>query len=392
MEILFGQLQSHLHAIVVGHGAAAFGNALAGKDIVDLAHADGVQPGLLQHIQHGVPGGRDGIVMAAGGAAEIVGAGALKGAGDDTAHGVLAGEHFPGNLAVAIKLLHRHNGLVGGDLEYAVGAGVDDQLAGAQMLFPVIPDHIGAGIGQVAEHAPAGALFKLPDHLVGEAIGIGGQRLGADQTGDLPMADGGILALAALLQAAKGGLGLVHVPAFGGALDIEHSQPGQVGSGKVGMGGNGCQGVGAGIAEIGGVGGVAHTEAVQHNEKYTFFHNSLLPKPQNRCAVLRCFGMLWKITGALPGHFYIVYTIIYHEARAKWYNTTPFFGRSAEMQKRLLLRRFIWALYHKATLEWYPSSSFSSGPADIEKRERHDKRSAGHSAVPTLQRALKQRF
>ena len=68
--------------------------------------------------------------MAAGGALE--GCLPLKGAGDDATHGVLAapgiGQHIAGDLADAVQLGDGDFILVGGDLEDAVGRGIDDQL------------------------------------------------------------------------------------------------------------------------------------------------------------------------------------------------------------------------------------------------------------------------
>ena len=209
--------------------------------------------------------------MAVGGALEVGGAGPHKGARDHTAHRMGAGEHPAGDLAVAVQLLHRHNGLVGRDLEYAVGAGVDDQSAGAQMLLAVVADDVGAGVGQVADDLAPGETLKFFDHLGRESVRIGGQRLGAHHTGDLPVADGGVLAAAALLQTAKRAQRCRRRIAgrFG---DVEHSQRRQGGRVKIGVAGTRAQCVGTFIGKIGGVGRMAHAKAVQNDQKHTFDH------------------------------------------------------------------------------------------------------------------------
>ena len=142
--------------------------------------------------------------MAVSSAVEGIGSMAEEGAGDDAAHAVLALQHLAGDLAVAVQLMHRHKLLVGGDLEHAVGAGVDDEGILLHGLLAVVLQHLRAGVGLVAEDLVAGLLFELVDEAVREAVREGGQGSRADDTGDLPVADGGILAHALLLQAGEG--------------------------------------------------------------------------------------------------------------------------------------------------------------------------------------------
>ena len=56
-------------------------------------------------------------------------------------------------LADAIQLGERDDLLVRGDLEHAVGRGVDDRLAGAHVLGAELVEDLGAGGGLVAERA-----------------------------------------------------------------------------------------------------------------------------------------------------------------------------------------------------------------------------------------------
>ncbi len=119
----------------------------------------------------------------------------------------------------------------------------------------------------------AGLLLILPDQLLREALGEGGQRLRADYTGDLPVADGGILAHALLLQAGKGSRRGIRLFPCGHAVNVEQAQLAQIGAIEIGVVRNGTQGVGACIAKGSGVRLCADAKAVQHDQKNAFFHN-----------------------------------------------------------------------------------------------------------------------
>ena len=212
--------------------------------------------------------------MAVGGAVEGIRAVAQEGAGDHTTYAVLALEHFPGDLAVAVQLLHRHKLLVGGHLKNAVGTGIDDEGVFPHGLLAVVLQHLRTGIGLVAQHLVAGLLLIFPDQFLREALGEGGQRLRADHTGDLPVADGGILAHALLLQAGKGSRRGIRFLPCGHAINVEQAQLAQIGAIEIGVVRNGTQGVGACIAKGSGVRLCADAKAVQHDQKNAFFHNS----------------------------------------------------------------------------------------------------------------------
>ena len=106
--------------------------------------------------------------MAAGRAR--VGPFALKRAGDDAADAIFAGQDLPRDAAVVIQLLRRHDGLVRRDLEDGIRRRVDDQIAGLHMLAAIVLDDLGAGIGQVAQDAPARLLAEGPQDLLREAV------------------------------------------------------------------------------------------------------------------------------------------------------------------------------------------------------------------------------
>src|SRR5581483_9101931 len=62
-------------------------------------------------------------------------------------------EQFARDFADAIQALQTETALVRGDLEHAVGRGVADRLAGAQMFFAEFLDDLRAGCVTIAEHA-----------------------------------------------------------------------------------------------------------------------------------------------------------------------------------------------------------------------------------------------
>ena len=259
-------------AIGVAGGLDLFGHALSVKDIKDLAHGDDIPAGLLQQVEHGGTGRLQAQVVAVGGTVEGLGAAAQEGPGDDTAHAVRALQHLTGDLAVAVKLVHGHQLLVGSHLEHAVGAGVDNEGIFLHGLLAVVLQHLGAGIGQIAEDFVAGFGLKLLNELLREAVGEGGQRVRADHTGNLPVADGGILAHALLLQAGKGTGGRVGLFARSHTVNVEQAQLFQVGAVEIGMPCNGPQRVGALVAKGGCIRLRADAKAVQHDQKYTLFH------------------------------------------------------------------------------------------------------------------------
>ena len=264
-------------AVGVAGGLDLLRHALAVEDVENFAHGDDVLACIFQQVQHGLAGRLEAQVVAVGGAVEGVGGVAEEGAGDDAAHAVFALQHLAGDLAVAVQLMHRHKLLVGGHLEHAVGAGVDDEGVLLHGLLAVVLQHLCAGVGLVAEDLVAGLFLELVDEAVGEAVREGGQGPRADDTGDLPVADGGILAHALLLQAGEGADGGGILLAGGHTVDVEQSELFQVGAVEAGVAGDGAEGVGPLIAKGGGVRLRADAEAVQDDQKNALFHYAFTP-------------------------------------------------------------------------------------------------------------------
>ena len=276
-------------AVGVAGGLDLLRHALAVEDVENFAHGDDVSACVLEQIKHGLAGRLEAQVVAVGGAVEGVGGVAEEGAGDDAAHAALALQHLAGDLAIAVQLMHRHKLLVGGHLKHAVGAGVDDEGILLHGLLAVVLQHLCAGVGLVAEDFVAGLFLELVDEAVREAVREGGQRLGADDTGDLPVADGGILAHALLLQAGEGADGGGILLTGGHAVDVEQAEFFQVGAVEVGVVGDGAEGVGPFIAKGGGIRLCADAEAVQNDQKNALFHYAFTPF-LSFCAHLCPFG------------------------------------------------------------------------------------------------------
>ena len=122
----------------------------------------------------------------------------------------------------------------------------------------------------------AGLFLKLMDEAVREALREGGQGFRADHTGDFPVADGGILAHALLLQAGKGTGGCIDPFAGSHAVDVEQAQIAQVGAVEIRVLCDGTQSVGALVAKRRGVRLCADAETVEDDQKNTLFHIGLL--------------------------------------------------------------------------------------------------------------------
>ena len=259
-------------AVGVAGGLNFFRHALAVEDVENFADRDDVPARVLQQVQHGLARRLEAQVVAVGGAVEGIGSMAEEGACDDAAHAVLALQHLAGNFAIAVQLMHRHKLLVCGNLEHAVGAGVDDEGILPHGLLAVVLQHLCAGVGLVAEHLMAGLFLKLVDEAVGEAVREGGQGLRADDARNFPVADGGILAHALLLQAGEGAGGGGVLFTGGHAVDVEQTELFQIGAVEVGVLGDGAEGVGALIAKGGGVRLCTDAEAVQNDQKNALFH------------------------------------------------------------------------------------------------------------------------
>ena len=158
--------------------------------------------------------------MTVGRACEAVLCVADKRTGDDTTHTVLADQKISCNTAVFIQLFGRNNILMRRDLENRVCGGIDDQIAGLHMFLAVFVNYRRAGPRSIGQNASAGCFAEGLKHFFGEAVGISRQRIRRNQTCNLPVTDGGILAHGGFLQAANGAFGCVRSGQIIDGIDV----------------------------------------------------------------------------------------------------------------------------------------------------------------------------
>ena len=178
--------------------------AAACEDIVDLADGKDILTGGLDGVKHGLRGRLEREVVAVGRAGEAVLLVADERTGDDAADAMLSDEDLTGDAAVFIQLLQRDDVLVRRDLEHGVCGRINDEVSRAHMLRAVLCDDLGAGPGCVRQDAAARRLAEGLEHFLGEAVGIGGQRIRGNDARDLPVADRGVLAHGGLCHAGAG--------------------------------------------------------------------------------------------------------------------------------------------------------------------------------------------
>ena len=116
---------------------------------------------------------------------------------------MLAGQDLACGPACRVQLVEEDSLLVRSNLEDGVGGRVDDPLSGSLMLFPQLLDDLRARRGLVPQHATAGRVHEGVDHIVWEAMEVGGKRLGGDDPHVLPVAGRRVLALRPFHQPAR---------------------------------------------------------------------------------------------------------------------------------------------------------------------------------------------
>ncbi len=251
--------------VVLGLGVGR--QAAAAVDVVDLAHAAGEHPRPGQPIEQRGLGRRDGQILAALRAAETPRP-AHERPGDHAPHLVRRRQEFPGGLADPVELLHRDHLLVRRHLEDAVGRGVDDGLARAQVLLAQLLDDLGARSRLVAQRPPADGRFELFHQLGGKTVRVGGEGMLLVEPGHLPVPGGGVLAVRGDGGPAVGPGGSGRRLQVGQRLDVGQPQANQGGQLQRARGRHVAQGVPPRVAEPGRVGHRADAHAVEHDEHH----------------------------------------------------------------------------------------------------------------------------
>ena len=210
-EILFGIGCGMCHSVSIALVVYMLRRAPARKNIVDLAHGNGIQSCFLYRIQEGFSRRLQREIVPVG-STLIAAALPYKGAGDHPANTVPALQDLPGCAAICVQLLRRNHILMGGDLKHRIRRGIHDQVSGTDMLIAVLLNNRCPGPGGICQHAPAGCLTERLQHFLRETIGIGRQRIRRNQTGDLPVADGGVLTHGRFRQTGIGTGGCIGLP------------------------------------------------------------------------------------------------------------------------------------------------------------------------------------
>lgn len=209
--------------------------------------------------------------MAVSGAFEGGGGCSDERACDDAADAdVLLVEELACGLAEVEEALEAEGFLVGGDLEDAVGAGVEDGIAGGGVFFAELFEDFGAGGGEVSDEGDAGAVFEFADEGGGEGLEEGEGFFG-DAAHEFPVAGGGVLAGG--VGGEPGGLGGGVVGGRGerGGDDLVEAEGGEVGEIEAGDAFEEvAEGVCAVVAEVGGVRGVAAADGVEDDDEGAF--------------------------------------------------------------------------------------------------------------------------
>ncbi len=175
VEVFHEELQHGVAAGLIVRRVVGACDASAGKNILDLSDGQDVPVGVFQLVQQDGGHGFERVVPTVAGAGETVGIVAKERPGDDAADGMLAVEDFAGAAAGGVEFLDGHDILMGRHLKHAVGRGVDDQVAGFEMLRAEFLDHLRAGGGPVGQDAAAGPTLEFVDDVRRKSMGVGGE-------------------------------------------------------------------------------------------------------------------------------------------------------------------------------------------------------------------------
>ena len=149
-------------------------NAAAKENVGDLS--DGIDGYVLggEAIEQHAGGGRNGVIVAVGGARERAGL-AFEGTCDHAAYLVRTGENFTGDLADAVEFRDWNDCLMSGDLKNAISGGIDDRRAGAHVLLAELFNDLGTGGGLVSEGLRPILVLEGGDHSGGKPCGYSGK-------------------------------------------------------------------------------------------------------------------------------------------------------------------------------------------------------------------------
>ena len=239
------------------------------KDIFNLPDADALQSRFLDRVAKRPAAGRQGEVPPVAGPDKVPGSRTDEGTRDHPADAEVSLQHIPRDPAEFVQLLRREKLFMAGDLEHAVRAGIDDRGLVTHMLLAKFIQDYRAGFGTVSDDLVADGLLKRFNKGSRETVREGGKSFLHPDAGNLPVAGGRILALAALGSAAVC-TGDRPVPVVSGRGNFTQANGSHVRQLRITRGDHMAQGIGPDIAVVGGVRQFTGAHCIQYGQKYKF--------------------------------------------------------------------------------------------------------------------------
>ena len=262
-------------AVGVALGLDVVGHALPAVDVVNLPDAEGEHARLLQPRHQQRLGRIDGVVVAPHGARKAAGL-PLERPRNHPPHLMRRRQQFARGLAHAVELLHRDNFFVRGNLEDAVGRGIDNGRAGLHVLRAQLFDDLRPARRFVAQRLAAYRPLELFHHLGRKTVGISGKGYLHVQARHLPVAGGGVFAGRGQRRLAVGGSRMLSRRQVFERLDVGQPQLDQVRQLQRARGRHVPQCVAPGVAELCRVRHLADAHAVQHQQHHPLERRALL--------------------------------------------------------------------------------------------------------------------
>ncbi len=252
------------HAVGIALGLFVFADAAAEKNVEDFADAVDLDLSVVELIEQHAFGRGNGVIVAVGRARERARL-PDKRTRDHAAHFVRAAQNITRDFADLVKLPERNHFFVRGDLEDAVGRGVDDRRAGAHVFFAQFLDDFGSGRGVIAERAAADVAFELVHDLGRKTVRVERKRFRQMNADHLPVAGGGVFPGGRQRTFSKSRRGPVHGPHMRERLQIPQSKLGEIRQVQSAGASDIAQRVAARIAISSGVRHFAGAHAVEHD-------------------------------------------------------------------------------------------------------------------------------
>ena len=165
-----------------------------------------------------------------------------------------------------------------GNLEDAIGRGVNNRRASAHVLGSEFLDDLGAGGGAIPNRAAAGLLLEFGHDLRGKSVGKQREGLGEMYAHHLPMSGGCIFSRRSESAPTECGAGCRIGWKTGERLDVSQAETAHIGKSHGSLACDVAQRVTAGVAVCGGVGHLTDTYAVEYDPDDSAEHFSTVAR------------------------------------------------------------------------------------------------------------------